>query len=133
MQKASTDCPAIWQAFGPQIVAFPNSATITEAYGVSVMLEDDGSFDYWAAVETPTDNPVPEGMTTFELPAGLYASAYAPNLEQVEAAWREIYMEWPQKQSEYAIDMSAPCLEVYLDGWRPSDPLELLAPVVKKT
>ena len=132
MQKASIDCPAIWQAFGPQLATFPNSANISEAYGVSVMLGDDGTFDYWAAVETPVDAPVPEGMTTVELPAGLYACAFAANLEQMEATYKELYLEWPQRQSEYAVNMQAPCVEIYCGDWQPSDPLELQVSVVKK-
>jgi len=133
MQKASTDCPAVWQAFGPRLADFPNSANISEAYGVSIMIGTDGTFDYWAAAETPADAPVPDDMKTVELPAGLYACTFAPNLEQMEATYREIYMEWPNQQSEYAIDMQAPCVEVYRNGWQPTDPLELLVPVVKKT
>ena len=133
MQKASIDCPAVWQAFGPRLGSFPNSADINEAYGVSFMIGTDGTFDYWAAAETPADAPVPEDMKTVELPAGLYASTFAPNLEQVEAAYRTIYTEWSAQQSEYAVDMQAPCVEVYCNGWKPSDPLELLVPVVKKT
>jgi len=133
MQTASTDCPAVWQAFGPRLVSLPNSATIREAYGISVMIGDDGTFDYWAAAETPAEAPVPEDMKTVELPAGLYACTFAPNLEQMEATYREIYLEWSAQQSEYTVDLWAPCVEVYRNGWKPSDPLELWVPVVKKT
>jgi predicted transcriptional regulator YdeE len=132
MQKASTDCPAVWQTFGPRIVSFPNSASITGAYGVSVMMGDDGTFDYWAAVETPNDAELPEGMVAFDLPAGLYACTFSPNLEQMEATYHGIYMEWPQQQSDYAVNMQAPCVEVYRNGWQPADPLELWVPVLKK-
>ena len=132
MQRASIDCPAIWQTFGPRLVSLPNSANISEAYGVSVMIGADGTFDYWAAAETPAGAPVPEDMKTVELPAGLYACTFAPNLEQVEAAYRTIYTEWSSQQSEYAVDMQAPCVEVYRNDWKPSDPLELWVPVMKK-
>ena len=135
MQKASTDCHAVWQAFGPRMVSFPNSAGITEAYGVSVMISEDGTFDYWAAAEIPADTELPEeleDMVTFELPAGLYACAFAPNLEHVAEAYGTMYMEWPQRQSDYAVNMQAPCVEVYRDGWQLTDPLELWVPVVKK-
>jgi predicted transcriptional regulator YdeE len=130
--NASTDCPAVWQAFGPRIVSFPNSANITEAYGVSVMIGNDGTFDYWAAVEMPVGTELPEGMATFDLPAGLYACTFSPNLEQMEATYHEIYLRWPQQQSDYAVIMQAPCVEVYRNGWQPADPLELWVPVVKK-
>jgi len=132
MQKASIDCPAVWQTFGPRMASFPNSANITEAYGVSVMISEDGTFDYWAAAEIPADAEFPEDMAAFELPGGLYACAFAPNLQQVAEAYGTMYMEWPQQQSDYAVNMQAPCVEVYRDDWQPTDPLELWVPVVKK-
>jgi len=108
MQQASTDCPAIWQAFGPRLAGFPNSADISEAYGVSFLVGTDGTFDYWVAAETLADAPVPEDMKTVELPAGLYACIHALNLEQMETTYREIYMEWSHQQSEYAVRYASP-------------------------
>ena len=137
MQKASTDCPAVWQTFGPRIVSLPNSADITETYGVSVMVSEDGTFDYWAAVEMPTDTAFLEDHTAGEikpvdLPGGLYACAVVPNLAQVAEAYGAMYMEWPQRQSEYGVNMQAPCVEVYRGNWSPDDPVELRVPVFKK-
>ena len=133
MQKASTDCPALWKAFEPRFAAFPNCADISEAYGISIMIGTDGTFDYWVAAETPADAPVPEDMKTLELPAGLYASTFAPNLEQMESTYRAIYFEWSNQQSEYTVNMQAPCVEVYCNGWQPSEPVELQVLVTKKT
>ena len=132
MQKASTDCPAIWQTFGPRIVSFPNSANINESYGVSVMISEDGTFNYWATVEMSADTPLSEDMVSLELPGGLYACAVVPNLSQVAEAYATMYMEWPQQQSEYAANMQAACVEVYRGNWQPDDPVELWVPVVKK-
>jgi len=131
METGMTDCPAIWQTFAPHLGSFPNSAAILEAYGVSVMIGTDGTFDYWAAAETPAGAPVPDGMQTMELPAGLYACTLAPSLDQMEKTYREIYMEWPAQQSEYEVNMQAPCVEVYCTNWQPSEPFELQVPVLK--
>ena len=131
MQNAWTDCPAIWQTFAPRLASFPNSAAITEAYGLSIMVSDDGTFDYWVAAETLADAPVPEDMKTVELPAGLYASVFAPNLQQMEAVYQEMYTEWSQQQSEFTVNMQAPCVEVYRTGWTSHDPLEIWVPVIK--
>lgn len=133
MQKAAIDCPALWQTFGPLIGSLPNSANIHEVYGISVMIEDDGTFDYWVAAETSVDTPIPNNMKTFELPAGLYACTFAPGLEQIEATYRAIYTEWPTQQSEFTVNMQAPCTEVYRTNWQPSEPFELWVPVIKKT
>ena len=126
MQQASVDCPAIWQAFGPRMAEFSGRG---EAYGVSVMLSADGTFDYWAAVEIQADAAVPEGLTAVDLPGGLYAIAEAPNLEQISAVYGFMYMEWPRQQSEYAVNMAAPCVEVYRGEWQPSDAIEVWVPV----
>ncbi|MCL2624433.1 MAG: GyrI-like domain-containing protein [Planctomycetaceae bacterium] len=132
MQKASTDCHAVWQTFMPRVTALSGGADIDESFGVSVMVSQDGTFDYWAAVEMSVDTPLPEDMVALELPGGLYACAVVPNLSQVAEAYGTMYMEWPQQQSEYAADMQAPCVEVYRGRWTPDDPVELWVPVLKK-
>ena len=132
MQKASTDCPAIWQTFGPQMASLSAGTSISESYGLSVMIAEDGTFDYWAAVEVSADLPLPANMATMELPGGLYACAVAPNLAQLAEAFGTMYMEWPQQQSEYGVNMQAPCVEVYRGSWTPGDPIELWVPVFKK-
>ena len=132
MQTARSECPALWEMFAQRIASFPSSENISEAYGVSVKVSEDGTFDYWAAVETLADVAVPENMKTIELPAGLYASTFAPNLEGFEAVYQEMYTEWSQQQSEYSVNMQAPCVEVYRQHWQPSDPLEILVHVLKK-
>ena len=134
MQKASTDCPAIWQTFGPRMSSLTGNAEAAfgESFGLSVMVSEDGTFDYWATVEMSVDVPLPEDMVTVELPGGLYACATVPNLSQVAEAYGTMYMEWPQQQSEYGVNMQAPCVEVYRGNWTPNDPVELWVPVFKK-
>ena len=129
MQKAAIDCPALWETFAPRLVSLTNSENISEAYGVSVMVGTDDTFDYWVTAETTADAPVPEEMKTFELPAGLYACTLAPNLEQMDATYRKLYEEWPSQQSEYTVDKRIICVEVYVNNWQPSEPFELRVPV----
>ena len=131
MQKASIDCPAIWQTFGPRMSSLSDNVNISESFGLSVMVSQDGTFDYWAAVEMPAGASLPEDMVTVELPGGLYACAVIPNLAQVSEAYGTMYMEWPQQQSEYGVNMQAPCVEVYRGNWSPDDPVELWVPVFK--
>jgi predicted transcriptional regulator YdeE len=133
MQKAGTDCPALWQAFGPRIANFPNSGSIKETYGLGQMIGDDGTFDYWAVAEFPADAPIPTEMKAVELPAGLYACTFAPNLEQMESVFQEMFTDWQQQQSEYIFNMQVPVVEVYKEGWQLSDPFELWFPIIKKS
>ena len=134
MQKASIDCPAIWQTFGPRMASLSGKADTEfgESYGLSVMVSQDGTFDYWAAVEMSADVPMPDDMAPVELPGGLYACATVPNLSQVAEAYGTMYMQWPQQQSEYGVNMQAACVEVYRGNWTPNDSVELWVPVFKK-
>lgn len=129
MQSAATDCPAIWRNFGPQIELLASRLGMRESYGASVMLAEDGTFDYWAAVEVPPETVAPEGMKTLALPAGFYACASVANLEQLTPAYSAIYMEWAPRQTEYALNMEAPCVEVYRENWQPSDPIDVWVPL----
>jgi len=132
MQKAETDVTALWQAWGPQHVPFPNNVNASEIYGVSIPRGTDGTFDYWIVVDPATGVPLPEDRKMLELPAGFYACAFAPNMEQFGATFEELYMEWQNQQSEYAVVNEAPCVEVYPNGWQTSDPFELQVLITNK-
>ena len=132
MKNAQVDCPAIWQNFGPQLGLMTSRLGGHESYGVSVMVSEDGTFDYWAAVEVVNEAELPENVKTFELPGGLYACASVPNLQQLSQAFTYLYMEWPSQQAEYAVKMPAPCVEIYGENWQPNDPIGVWVPVFKK-
>ena len=132
MQSAKVDCPAIWQKFGPQLELMASRLGGHESYGVSVMISEDGTFDYWAAVEMAGETELSENVKTFELPGGLYACASVPSLEQLSQAFGYLYMEWPSQQTEYVVNMPAPCVEVYGPNWQPGDPIGIWVPVIKK-
>lgn len=128
MQKAQSDCPALWQSFGPRICElFPECKGV---YGVSVMLNET-DFDYWAAVETASDATLLPEMETVKLPSGLYARCAVANVEQLGAAYMFLYGPWIQGQTEYALNMEAPCFELYPSDWQENDAFEVYAPVKK--
>ena len=129
MQSSATDCPALWQAFSPRIAEMFMMGNAT--FGVSVMVNEN-DFDYWAAVESSSNTAVPDGMETTEIPAGLYAQCNVPSLEQLGEAFMYVYSQWIREQSEYTLDMHAPCFELYPPNWQPSDAVAIYVPVLKK-
>lgn len=135
MEKAMIDCPALWHTFGPRICSeLANCAEISktgESYGISKMI-DENRFTYWAAVQTTRINTLPDDFKTMAIPAGLYVKATVPSLEKLGEAMTAMYMQWPQSQTEYQIDMQGVCLELYGLNWQPNDPLEIYAQVIKQ-
>lgn len=139
MQNAAKDCPALWQAFGPRICTeLANCASISKeghTYGVSIMTDPE-RFTYWAAIEIGTDDAsgkaLPKDIQTMTIPAGLYVKCQVENLSQLGEAFTALYMQWPQTQNEYALNMQGLCFELYPMNWQLTDPLEIYASVIKK-
>jgi AraC family transcriptional regulator len=131
MQSSSTDCPALWQAFAPRIAEISTgNESGNVAFGVSVMVNDN-DFDYWAAVEALSSVAVPAGMQTTEISAGLYAKCSVANMEKLGEAFMYVYTQWTHEQSEYRLNMNAPCFELYPPGWQPDNAVEIYSPVLK--
>lgn len=135
IQDASKDCPALWQSFGPRMcdtIANCNVVSKTgPSYGVNVML-DENKLNYWAALEVTSTSNLPKDLQTMTIPGGLYVKCTAQNLAQLGDAYTALYMQWPQSQHEYAVNMQAPCFELYSHNWQLNDPIEIYAPIVKK-
>lgn len=108
MQKAQTDCPTMWQTFGPRIVEIPGGGCVGKgAYGVSIMLNEN-DFDYWAAVEAASGTAMPDGMAAFDFPAGLYAKCRIASLENLGEAFTYVYGLWIFDQPEYGLNCKPP-------------------------
>jgi len=129
MEKAATDCPVLWQTFGPRLESIL-AEDCQGSYGICVML-DMVNFDYWAAVEYDPSLDLPEGLDRYEISAGPYARASVPNLEKMGPAYMYLYEEWPKSQSGYIINMQAPGFEFYPPNWQPNEPLEIYVPLIK--
>lgn len=115
MEKAYMDCSALWERFSPRLEEFfKNGLEAQGSYGLSTTVDiEAGIFDYWAALPLPPGTPTPEGMQTVELPAGDYAFCEVSSLEEIQAAYQHLYMEWLPSQKEYQLNTEAPCFEFY--------------------
>ena len=132
MQKAQMDCPALWQIFGLRINEIPaKDGRSTGSYGLSIMTSE-SDFDYWAAVEADPKTTIPADMGTIGIPGGLYAKSTIANLSQLSEAFTFVYGDWIQSQSEYALNLAAPCFEIYHPNWQWEDTLDIYVPVMKK-
>ena len=135
MKNAATDCPTLWQSFGPRICGELSSCSSLsksgDTYGVSVMT-DENNFTYWAAVGVDAIHSLPEDMKTMTITQGLYVKCTIPGLEQMGEAFMAMYTQWPQSQNEYVLDMGGACFELYPKNWQLTDSLEIYAKVIKK-
>ncbi len=130
MQKAETDCMAVWETFGPRMGELLGDGGGRGSYGVSVMLNAE-EFEYWAAVPTAPSAAVPAGMAGFDLPAGLFAKTTAASLEALKEAYMFLYETWAKSQKEYAVDYQGPCFELYPPNFQMTDSFEVFMPVRK--
>ena len=131
MQNGMTDCPALWEVFGPRMgELLPPGTDCTGFYGVSVMLDAE-AFDYWAALEVAADAAIPEGMACIDIPAQPYAVCTVPSIDKLGEAYMYIYGDWPKSQTQYMCDEQAPSFELYSATWQPTDPFEIYIPIKK--
>ena len=135
IQDAFKDCPLFWeQEFMPkltEITGKPASEFQGITYGISVMVNNEGTIDYWAAASLATGMNMPVSMRSITLQGGLYAHCEVASVALLGAAYDAIYSQWPSKQSEYAPMMQAPCFERYDEQFIKNGRFELFVPVCK--
>lgn len=130
MAQAEVDCPKLWHDnFAPrmaEIQGFP-----TTSFGISKIVDEE-NFDYWAAMPLEAGAPIPGGMTTIDLPAGLYAQCQLKSLEELAAAYQHIFLSWAPA-SGYEIPCDRPSYELYPVDHFPTGKLTLFMPVNRKS
>lgn len=140
MEKARTDCPALWMTFAGRIAELcqqpgfcaDNPVLERGSFGLSTDMTQEG-FTYWAAVSVLPDVEVPAGLEEILLPARSYARCAVPNLAAVGQAFTAMYMEWPTEQMDYAPDMDGVCFELYPQNWQDENsPFSIYGSVIKR-
>ncbi len=133
MQKASIDCPAIWQnSFGPRMDSFPADPQYPQqSYGASVMVDSD-SFDYWALMPLAPGADVPDGMDVFTLPAGPYATTQVAGLDKLGDAFTYVYGAWIADQKNYTLNMQGVGYELYTYDFMTTGELSIYCPLLQK-
>jgi len=128
MRDSQKECPALWEKFMPSMEEL---ASIAEkgSFGVSVNMEENGDFDYWAAMAVPQDAKPPSGMNCLEVKGGKYAECVVENLADIGTAYQYMYAEWEKTQDDYRVDFTVACLEFYPKDWRDRDPVTIYVPL----
>ena len=107
---------SLWDVFIPRIREVQGRIHPGVTLGVCGDARDDGSFRYVAGCEVDADAPVPDGMTTFNVPAATYVlvtqrGVLSDEQHGLRAAVNYVYREWlPQSGYQRA---ATPDLEWY--------------------
>lgn len=131
MQRAKTDCPALWQTFCPRASElFKSAGECKGFFGVSVMINTE-EFEYWAATEIESSADIPAGMARIDIPAGQYAKCAVPSLEKLGDVYMHLYSDWLKEHPAYAYDERHPCFELYPPNWQVNDSFDVFMAVKK--
>lgn len=135
VEECFAEVPQFWQrtvqaGMIPRILALLNQPPFG-LLGISTCMSGE-EFDYYIAVAT--DQPVPEGMTEYQIPGGTWAifECIGPMPQAIQELQKRIVTEWlPTSGYEYA---DLPDIEVYSEGDQqsPSYRSEVWLPIIKK-
>ncbi len=130
MEKASVDCPAIWEKFMPHMEAFPcDGAGLS--YGLCIMTSET-EFDYWAVLPLGKDANVPAGLEEITIPAGFYAQCPLKSLAEMGEAYNYLNTKWSGERKDYAVDFQGMGLELYGKEYMENGSLTLCVPLLRK-
>ncbi len=117
-KNENKEISSLWDEFLPRIQELKH---ITDgAFGLCLPAESDGNFKYLAslAVSTTQDN-VPSGMLTWDIPAQTYA-VFPCTLKTIRETYRYAFETWlPGSEYEYT---RGPDFEFYDESFNPQDP-----------
>jgi len=97
------EIPKLWDDFCPQMKNVPNVCQPDVAVGVCSNMNDDGEFEYVAALIVDSVDEVPENMVARTVPAQNYAVfTHKGKLDTLQKTYQEIYCNWlPNSEFEY--------------------------------
>jgi AraC family transcriptional regulator len=128
---SSSAIPAQWQRFAPYLATMPGRVDRRVAYGLCYNSDEAGYFDYMCGVEVRESNALPDGMTSFLVPAQRYAVFnHRDHISTIRRTWNTIINRWVP-ESGIAI-AGAPDFELYDERFDPvsgTGGLEIWIPV----
>ncbi|MEO0819181.1 MAG: AraC family transcriptional regulator [Pseudomonadota bacterium] len=114
---AVQDIPGLWRDLAPHIGSVPGQIGFT-TYGVCMVPDAEGAFDYIAGVAVRGGDALPEGFRTVQLtarPAAVFLHEGA--ISDIRHTWHSIYADWLPKNGKQAAP--APSFELYDDRFDP--------------
>jgi AraC family transcriptional regulator len=110
---ASQGIPGQWQRFMKRYDEIANK-TQPIPLGVSTNMDEDGNFEYMAAVEVSKVAALPAGLGQFRIPAQHYAVfRHSGHVSAIGETYSAIWNDWLPASGRKAAD--GPCLERYLE------------------
>lgn len=120
----SPDIPALWPRFVARIPEIAHPATPRVTYGVMTPVGPDmAGLDYMAGVAVSEAAALPEGLSSWLLPAGTYAVFRCP-LDRLGAGYGEIFGTW-LPASDW-VQAAGPLFERYDEDFCPDRPASLV-------
>jgi AraC family transcriptional regulator len=115
--QAPQGIPAQWQTFMAAYGDLPDKANPIPL-GVSLNMDEDGTFDYVCGVEVTAFGSAPPGLVQLRLPAQRYAVfQHRGHVAQITATYSAIWNEWLPAQDLRAADAAS--LERHLESFDP--------------
>jgi AraC family transcriptional regulator len=126
--------PELWMQFIPRLADVGGAVSMV-TYGVCFPPNEDGEFEYIAAIEVEEGNSVPDGMVLRQVPAHRYAvfrhEVTSSNLHQdLQPTMAFIWEEWAKSGQE--VIARAPDFELYpadFDPGRPGSWIDIYVPI----
>lgn len=127
---------SMWGVFFPRIGEVQGRTHPNVSLGICGDAQDDGSFRYVAGCQVSADVPVPDGMTTYDVPAATYVvvtqrGEMSDEQHGLHAAVNFVYREWlPQSGYQRA---DTPDLEWYDERFHPGQEdseMDVYTPIV---
>ncbi len=113
--------PALWKAFGPQIVEVENAVT-DACYGVIGASNPDGEVDYLAGIRVTSFEGVDKGFDRMVIPDQKYlVVTHEGDVANIQETWNWAFMEYPKSLGLEIIEVFAmtPEFEVYDARYNP--------------
>jgi len=119
-KNENNEIPQLWGEFGPRMGEIKQVANPHVAYGVCDNFDESSSeFDYIAGFEVGSTAEIPEGMVSWDIPAGQYA-VFTCTLPTLGETYQYAYHSWlPQSGYQRA---AGPEFELYDESFDLRDP-----------
>ena len=129
----NNEIPQLWGQLMPVHQNIKDVSDWKVAFGVcDNFIEEKGIFDYIAGYQVSSTDDVPDGMVSWNIPAGQYA-VFTTTVPDIHKTMDKIYKEW-LPTSGY-LRSAAPEFELYDEKFDPNDPTSifyLYIPIKKK-
>lgn len=127
--NAKGEIKELWQAFNNSCDSINNKNLSQLCYGIcDGMMDEQGRFNYTAAVEVDSFSDIPQGMEGKVVPEGKYAVyTYIGSIDMLGEFYNNIFSKWII-EGGYELDFR-PQLEVYDERFMKNGEFDIYVPI----